>query len=209
MATSAGKSKTAEHVFATSQQHLENTTRFRLFTRTLWDGLTRTRGGPDDKPTQSLEYLFEDAGSGGSFVGPSWGSRICYGTGSTYLSALAMGGVWGTLAPFSASTLARLPTSRLRLNALLNSVTSKGPFVGNTAACLALLYNLVHGAMIKARQGRFDVAGSVASAGLAGIIFKSTAGWRASAQTGLLCAGGMLAWKVGSNALDAYQRTNY
>ena len=108
-----------------------------------------------------------------------WSDELCYGTGATYLSGLAFGGLWGlregyarplyknlastvngTLKPqastlaaaqASAATAAASPSStsqpitrqrmqsapfRLRLNTVLNAMTSRGSFVGNNAGVL-------------------------------------------------------------------------
>ena len=125
-----------------------------------------------------LEYLFDD-----EYVstGPSWGARVCYGTGSTYLVGLATGGLWGLVDGV------RNPqgsgSRRLRINCILNACTARGPFLGNSLGIVALLYNGLHGALIKARNDRDDMWGSVAAAVASGAIFKSTAGLKA-------CAGG-------------------
>ena len=122
--------------------------------------LMRTHGNVTGHGGQapSLEYLFEDAYAN---LGPSWGARICYGTGITYLTFLGLGGAWGLVSPFSTSQLKTLTSPRLKYNAILNSVTAKGPFVANNAAILALMYNLVHGALIKGRGGKWDVGSAV------------------------------------------------
>lgn len=141
-------------------------------------------------PDKQLEFLFED-----EYVatGPSWGARICYGSGITYLGGLAVGGSWGLLDGL------RNPagrTTRLRINCVLNSCTARGPFVANNLAMLALLYNLIHGAAIRARGGRYDEWSSVGSATLAGLIYKSTKGPKAMAMAGGIFGSGMLAFQL-------------
>lgn len=142
------------------------------------------------KPDQRLEYLFED-----EYVanGPSWGARICYGAGITYLSGLAVGGTWGLLDGLRnpAGT-----TRRLRINCILNACTARGPFVANNIAMLALLYNLIHGGVIKLRDGRYDLVSSVASAAAAGVLYKSTRGLRAMGVAGGIFGSGMLAYQL-------------
>lgn len=144
-------------------------------------------------PDRQLEYLFED-----EYVatGPSWGARICYGAGVTYLTGLATGGIWG-LADGLRNPAGR--TTRLRINCILNSCTARGPFVANNFAMLALLYNLIHGGIIKAREGKYDLTSSTASATLAGIIYKSTRGLKAMGITGALFGSGMLAFQLTRN----------
>lgn len=125
-----------------------------------------------------LEYLFDD-----EYVsnGPSWGARVCYGTGSTYLVGLATGGLWGLVDGL------RNPqgsgSRRLRINCILNACTARGPFMGNSLGIVALLYNGLHGGIIKFRNDRDDMWGSVGAAVVSGAIFKSTAGLKA-------CVGG-------------------
>ena len=78
---------------------------------------------------------------GGRSALPSrgWSDDLCYGTGVTYLSALAMGGAWGLAEGLNRSQ--GITSSKLRLNAVLNAVTRRGPFLGNNAGVIALVYN--------------------------------------------------------------------
>lgn len=140
--------------------------------------------------SDKLEYLFED-----EYVatGPSWGARICYGSGMTYLTGLSVGGTWGFLDGL------RNPagkTTRLRINCILNSMTSRGPFVANNLAMLALLYNLVHGGIIRMREGKYDLYSSVGSAMAAGMIYKSTKGLKQMGLAGLIYGTGMLGFQL-------------
>ena len=147
-----------------------------------------------------LEYLFED-----EYVanGPSWGARICYGTGSTYLVGLATGGLWGLVDGL------RNPqgngSRRLRINCILNACTARGPFLGNSLGIVALLYNSLHGAVIKARNDRDDMVGSVAAATASGAIFKSTAGIRKCLMGGGVFGTAMLAFQL----YQKYEKSNY
>lgn len=104
---------------------------------------------------------------------------------------LALGGLWG-LREGSKKQLA-VSNSRLRINAILNSVTRRGTFVGNSAGVLgkhhsfgtrslfvlnpvplpALVYNGLNSS-IDAVRGRHDTLGSIAAGGLTGLLFKST-----------------------------------
>lgn len=134
-------------------------TRSNTFFSQLFSALTRTHGKPSDgASTKQLEYLFEEAYTS---TGPSWGARICYGTGFTYLTFLSLGGLWGLVASLNQPMSFKLApgqqvSGKLRVNAILNGVTSRGPFMANTASMLALLYNLVHGAVIRLRDGRYQ-----------------------------------------------------
>lgn len=138
-----------------------------------------------------LEYLFED-----EYVpnGPSWGARICYGTGSTYLVGLTAGGLWG-LADGLRNPQGR-GSRRLRINCILNACTARGPFLGNSLGIVALLYNGLNGALIKARGDKEDLIGTVAAATASGAIFKSTAGLMKCAAGGAAFGATMLAYQL-------------
>jgi import inner membrane translocase subunit TIM23 len=148
---------------------------------------------PPRQRDDDLEYLFQDEYS---HVGPSWGARICYGAGMTYLTGLVIGGSWGLLDGL------RNPagrTTRLRLNCILNSCTARGPFVANNLAMVALLYNLIHGGIIKLRDGQSDLYTSAGSATLAGMIYKGTRGVKMVGLTGAAFGTGMLAFQLAKN----------
>lgn len=197
----------------------------RDFWQRYWRTLTHVNGKKVDKPSlktnpeedvKELEYLFEDLYP--SYAGPSWSTRICYGTGLTYMCGLGVGGGWGLStaftpsisAPFiqqgliqsSSSSLSAIPW-RLRWNAILNAMTSRGPFAANTAASLALLYNICHGAQIKwLRDGEYGMESAVTSATAAGALFRSTKGLRAMAKAGGLAGLGMLVYCMVEAALN-------
>lgn len=123
----------------------------------------------DNDNNNKLEYLFEDDHTQ---IGPSWGARICYGSGWSYLTGLGIGGIWGLLEGIAN------PQGRtawpLRLNCIINGCTSRGPFLGNTAGIIALWYNLIHGAMIKIKKDQtYTMTTSIMSAALTGFFFKS------------------------------------
>lgn len=78
---------------------------------------------------------------GGQGALPSRGftDDLCYGTGITYLSALGIGGSLGLV-----EGLRRVPVTaptKIKLNAILNGVTRRGPFLGNSAGVVAMMYN--------------------------------------------------------------------
>ncbi|PCH44370.1 Tim17-domain-containing protein [Wolfiporia cocos MD-104 SS10] len=132
--------------------------------------------GLEDK----LDYLLLDdektsdlPGSGTAIPSRGWSDDLCYGTGTMYLSGLALGGVWGlregARRPLAASN------ARLRINSILNSITRRGTFIGNSAGVLALVYNGINSIVDQAR-GKHDTLGSMAAGALTGAIYKSTAG---------------------------------
>jgi len=147
----------------------------------------------------ALDYLtLEDnildtsAGSG-ALPSKGWSDDLCYGTGTTYLAALTLGGVWGL-----AEGLNRTPASappKLRLNACLNAITRRGPFLGNSAAVIAMVYNGFN-STIGYYRGKHDAGNSIAAGALSGMLFKSTKGIRPMAISGAMVASAAGAWAV-------------
>ncbi|KAF9106069.1 Mitochondrial import inner membrane translocase subunit tim23 [Mortierella sp. AM989] len=138
-----------------------------------------------------LDYLNLDDDPGvlhGSQSGflPSrgWTDDLTYGTGLTYITGLSAGGAYGFYEGLRSSPS---PAFKIRLNTVLNSMTRRGPFIGNSAAVLAMMYNGTSG-IIGMVRGTHDPLNSIIGGGLAGAIFKSTAGLRAAGSAGGVCA---------------------
>ncbi|KAK3825363.1 MAG: Tim17/Tim22/Tim23/Pmp24 family-domain-containing protein, partial [Benniella sp.] len=127
----------------------------------------------------------------------SWSDDLTYGTGLTYISGLSVGGAYGFYEGLRSSPS---PALKIRLNTVLNSMTRRGPFIGNSAGVLALMYNGINGAVGRAR-GHHDPMNSVAAGALTGAIFKSTAGLRAAGSAGGVCAVLAGIWAFGKEAL--------
>lgn len=146
-----------------------------------------------------LEYLTLDDGvlsdlAGSQSVLPSRGftDDLCYGTGITYLSGLTLGGAWGLQEGLRKSD-GQAP--KLRLNAVLNSVTRRGPFLGNSAGGIAITYNCIN-SLIGYLRGRHDAGNSVAAGVLSGMVFKSTKGLRPMMISGGLVGSVAAVWAV-------------
>ncbi|KAJ6581221.1 Tim17/Tim22/Tim23/Pmp24 family-domain-containing protein [Mycena capillaripes] len=127
-----------------------------------------------------LDYLLLDDDKTNDLPGahtaiPSrgWSDDLCYGTGTMYLSGLALGGAWGIRE--GATRPLAVTNTRLRINSVLNSVTRRGTFIGNSAGVLALVYNGVNSS-IDAMRGKHDILGSMGAGGITGALYKSTAG---------------------------------
>ncbi|KAH6653902.1 putative mitochondrial import inner membrane translocase subunit TIM23 [Truncatella angustata] len=149
----------------------------------------------------SLEYLtLEDAAladPSSQSVIPSRGfsDDLCYGTGITYLSALTIGGAWGLQEGLRRS--ANQPP-KLRLNSVLNAVTRRGPFLGNSAGVVAITYNLLNSGVGYLR-GKHDAFNTILAGGLSGMVFKSTRGLRPMLISGGVVASIAGAWAVRRN----------
>ncbi|CAJ0868020.1 6817_t:CDS:2 [Entrophospora sp. SA101] len=139
----------------------------------------------------SIDYLKIDDNVVTPGAIPSRGimDDLCYGTGTTYLAGLSFGGVWGLMEGFRGN----MPNFKLRLNTILNSITRRGPFIGNSCGILAMGYNTING-IISSTRGRHDTINNVASGALVGVIFKSTAGIKAAATASLICAATAGTW---------------
>ncbi|KAF2684562.1 Tim17-domain-containing protein [Lentithecium fluviatile CBS 122367] len=148
----------------------------------------------------TLDYLtLEDSvlsdlpGSQSALPSRGWSDDLCYGTGISYLSALSVGGAWG-LAEGLQKNPATMPP-RLRLNGVLNAVTRRGPFLGNSAGVVAMVYNGIN-STIGYYRGKHDMTNSVVAGALSGAIFKSTRGVRP-----MMISSGIVASVAGSWAL--------
>lgn len=108
-----------------------------------------------------------------------------YGTGAMYLLGLGTGGAAGLIEGLRTSSANM--SARLRINAILNSVTRRGPYLGNLCGCLTLTYNVVNGTVDMLRGGYHDDAGSLVSGAITGALWNSTQGLKPlSISSGLL-----------------------
>ncbi|OJJ96594.1 protein transporter TIM23 [Aspergillus aculeatinus CBS 121060] len=147
----------------------------------------------------SLEDSALDQLPGDRSVLPSrgWSDDLCYGTGTTYLAGLTIGGAWGL-----AEGLKKTPVSappKIRLNGVLNSITRRGPFLGNSAGVVAMVYNGFNSGLGYAR-GKHDAANSIVAGALSGMVFKSTRGLKPMLISGGIVAGIAGSWAVARKA---------
>lgn len=147
----------------------------------------------------TLDYItLEDSAisdlPGAQSVLPSRGftDDLCYGTGVTYLTALSLGGAWGLQEGLRRS--AGQPP-KLRLNSVLNAVTRRGPFLGNSAGVVAIVYNCFNSG-IGYLRGKHDAANTIAAGALSGMLFKSTRGLRPMMISGAVVASVAGVWAV-------------
>ena len=131
------------------------------------------------------EQLSTMEGSQGLIPSRGWSDDLCYGTGAVYLAGLGLGGLSGLSQGLKA--IPQGASGRLQLNTILNHVTKRGPFMGNSAGILALGYNVVNSS-IDAFRGKHDVAGSVVAGALTGAVFKSSKGAKPAAYAAAMVA---------------------
>jgi len=89
---------------------------------------------------------------------------------------------------------------KIRLNAVLNAVTRRGPFLGNSAGVVAMVYNGINSYIGYAR-GKHDATNSIVAGALSGMIFKSTRGVKPMMISGGIVASAAGAWAVGRKVL--------
>ena len=155
----------------------------------------------------TLDYLtLEDSAldelPGSRSVLPSrgWSDDLCYGTGTTYLAGLTLGGAWGLAEGLNRTPVTAPP--KIRLNGVLNSVTRRGPFLGNSAGVVAMVYNGLNSTLGYYR-GKHDSANSIVAGGLSGMVFKSTRGLKPMMISGGIVASIAGGWAVSAFLLDS------
>lgn len=148
----------------------------------------------------TLDYLsLEDSalsdlpGSQSALPSRGWSDDLCYGTGISYLSALSIGGAWGLAEGLQKNPATMAP--RLRLNGVLNAVTRRGPFLGNSAGVIAMVYNGFN-STIGYYRGKHDATNSVVAGAMSGALFKSTRGTRPMAISAGICASLAGGWAI-------------
>ncbi|TEB29082.1 Tim17-domain-containing protein [Coprinellus micaceus] len=139
------------------------------------------------------EKVNEVPGSGTAVPSRGWSDDLCYGTGTMYLGGLTLGGLWGVRE--GARRPLAVYNARLRLNSILNSVTRRGTFVGNSAGVMALIYNGINSS-IDAYRGQHDTAGSMAAGALTGAVFRSTAGVKPALISATIVSGAAGLWSL-------------
>jgi len=149
---------------------------------------------------QTLDYLSLDEsqlsdlpGSRSLLPSRGWSDDLCYGTGVTYLTALTIGGTWGLIEGLNRTPASAPP--KLRLNSVLNSITRRGPFLGNSAGVVAMVYNGFN-STIGYYRGKHDAANSIVAGALSGMLFKSTRGVKPMMISGGIVASIAGAWAV-------------
>lgn len=148
----------------------------------------------------TLDYLHLEESAlsdlpGGQSALPSrgWSDDLCYGTGTSYLIGLTTGGAWGLAEGLQKNPPTMPP--RLRLNGVLNAITRRGPFLGNSAGVVAMVYNGIN-STIGYYRGKHDITNSVLAGAASGAIFKSTRGLKPMAISAGIVASVAGTWAV-------------
>ena len=135
----------------------------------------------------------------------TWTDDLCYGTGITYVSALGIGGAWGLAEGLNRTPVTAPP--KLRLNSVLNSITRRGPFFGNSAGVIALVYNLMN-STIGHYRGKHDALSSLSAGALSGMLFKCTRGVRPMMISSALVTAAAGTWTVSRDTITLDMDTN-
>lgn len=90
---------------------------------------------------------------------------------------------------------------KLRLNSTLNAITRRGPFLGNSAGVVAIVYNCFN-SYIGYWRGKHDSANCIIAGGLSGMLFKSTRGLRPMMISGVIVGSVAGVWAVSDKVLD-------
>ena len=88
----------------------------------------------------------------------------------------------------------------MRLNYVLNAVTRRGPFLGNSLGVVAIIYNGINSSLDAAR-GRHDIYNSVGAGFTAGALFKCTRGLQPALIFGGLAGSAALLWSLAKKGL--------
>ncbi|KAJ2835194.1 Mitochondrial import inner membrane translocase subunit tim23 [Coemansia sp. 'formosensis'] len=151
-----------------------------------------------------IEYLNIEEGtgfSGGVVPSRGWSDDLCYGTGTMYILGLASGGAWGFMEGLRSQHSINF---KLRVNSVLNSMTRRGPFVGNSLGILGMFYNSINSA-IGSFRGTRDQYNSLGAAAISGMLFKIGGGPRASLISGLICTGVVGTYHAAAIAYAGYR----
>lgn len=102
-----------------------------------------------------------------------WTDNLCYGTGSIYLIGLSLGGMFG----FREGVKNCIPeaSGKIKINTILNHITKRGSYLGNTSGTLGMIYNLIDSVIDSINSSNTDF-NSILSGALTGCIYKCSAG---------------------------------
>lgn len=146
---------------------------------------------------QQLEYLDLETntqGANGVIASRGFLEDLSYGTGTMYLIGLGTGGATGLIESLRSTSSSMSP--KLRTNAILNSITRRGPYLGNLFGCLTMTYNFVSGGIDMARGDYHDDAGSLAAGAITGALWNGARGFRPMLISSGMCTAAAAGWCI-------------
>lgn len=117
----------------------------------------------------------------------SWGERLTYNTGRAYLVGLVAGGSYG-MREGLLSSAGQL--QRLRINAVLNAMSRRGPNLANRLGVMAMMFSGLE-SLAGAVRDDHDVLNTVGAGTATGVLYMMHSGPRAAAVGGVAGAAAM------------------
>lgn len=128
-----------------------------------------------------------------------WNDDLCYGTGVLYLSGLGVGGFSGLMEGLR--TVQADAPAKIKVNHVLNTITKRGPFLGNSMGVLGIFYNFLNSKVLFDIRGKHDSANSIVAGALAGALFRAPRGLKPMLIASGITAGGAAVWCVAKQAI--------
>ncbi|KCV69226.1 hypothetical protein H696_04643 [Fonticula alba] len=131
------------------------------------------------------EVLFEDEFVPGQGKRLSWNDKLFFGTGYMYLIGLGIGGTWGAVEGFRYGTSLPQTGRSLLVNATLNGITRRGPFLGNNMAVVGFSFAAID-TMLDYATGEQSHTNRIIAGGLTGLLLRSLSGPRVALTSGAI-----------------------
>ncbi|KAI6658358.1 Mitochondrial import inner membrane translocase subunit tim23-like [Oopsacas minuta] len=109
--------------------------------------------------------------------------RLTYITGSGYITGLALGGSWGIVEGCIALFRLQDASRKVRITAMLNSITRRGPLFGNNLGILSMYFAFSEQIIRRFRNNQ-DNLNKVFAAIFAGTLWRCTKSLRATVIAG-------------------------
>ena len=116
--------------------------------------------------------------------------RLTYITGAGYLTGLTIGGSWGLFEGLKSVLQMQEASRKVNFTALLNSITRRGPFLGNNLGILSMYFAFSE-QMLRKFRNKEDKFNKILAAVSSGCLWRSTKSFRAATFAGIV--GGTIA----------------
>jgi import inner membrane translocase subunit TIM23 len=113
--------------------------------------------------------------------GRQFGEKMTYSLGLSYGLGILAGGTYGLFHGLSKGGA----TTKLRVNAILNSCSTKGPNLANQAAIMTMFY-VGFNNLFSWVRGEEDIYNAVSAGALSGALYKSSSGVKMVAKHSLI-----------------------